>query len=105
MYDKDRFSSDDEMGDAEIDIKPLVQAAKGQERGAGSSSSGAGSSSSGGSNRQQLGICKAAPDNQLRMDSVIWLEEGQVRQKMMVRLKNVERGEIEMELECVPLTQ
>ncbi|XP_078442114.1 putative ADP-ribosylation factor GTPase-activating protein AGD11 isoform X4 [Wolffia australiana] len=53
VFDKDKFSTDDRMGEAEIKIGPLVQR----------------------------------------------------REKMIIPLQNVESGELEIELECVPLPQ
>ena len=38
-------------------------------------------------------------------DSAISIVNGKVKQVVTVRLQNVERGHLEMELECVPLTQ
>ena len=37
--------------------------------------------------------------------SAISIVNGKVKQVVTVRLQNVERGHLEMELECVPLTQ
>ena len=73
------------MGEAEIDIQPLVAAAKAYE--------------------------KSTIDEQMPMqlgkfkDGVIYIIEGKVRQEISLQLQNVERGVLEMELECVPLTQ
>uniref|UniRef100_A0A1D1YH19 Putative ADP-ribosylation factor GTPase-activating protein AGD11 n=3 Tax=Anthurium amnicola TaxID=1678845 RepID=A0A1D1YH19_9ARAE len=92
VYDKDTFTTDDRMGEAEIDIQPLVSAAKAYEN----------------SNiveSMQLGKWLASEDNTLVKDSVISLVEGKVKQEITLRLQNVERGELEIELECVPLTQ
>lgn len=38
-------------------------------------------------------------------DSAISIIDNKVKQEVTVRLQNVERGHLEMELECVPLTQ
>lgn len=92
VYDKDTFSTDDFMGDAEIDIQPLVSAAKASE-------------SSSISESTQLGKWVACKDNTLVKDGVITLVEGKVKQDISLRLQNVERGVLEIELECVPLTQ
>ncbi|CAA6654089.1 unnamed protein product [Spirodela intermedia] len=80
VYDKDTFTTDDRMGEAEIDIQPLVCAAKAHE-------------SSGISEPMQLGRWLASEDNT------------SARTEMTLRLQNVERGELEIELECVPLSQ
>ncbi|VFQ94768.1 unnamed protein product [Cuscuta campestris] len=97
VYDKDTFTTDDFMGDAEIDIQPLVVAAKASE----SSSSSAG----GLDEATHLGKWEASKENTLLKDSIIKLVEGKVKQDISIRLQNVERGVLEIELECVPLTQ
>lgn len=73
VYDKDTFSTDDFMGDAEIDIEPLLAAAKATE----SSTRGGG----------------------------ITFQSGRVKQVVCIHLQNVERGALEIEVECMPLTQ
>lgn len=92
VYDKDTFSTDDFMGEAEIDIQPLVVAAKAYENSTINES-------------MQLGKWLASKDNTLVKDSIISLVDGMVRQEISLRLQNVERGVLEIELECVPLTQ
>ncbi|XP_027186296.1 probable ADP-ribosylation factor GTPase-activating protein AGD11 isoform X4 [Cicer arietinum] len=92
VYDKDSFKTDDFMGEAEIDIQPLVSAAKAYEKSSINES-------------MQLGKWVASGDNTLVKDGIISLEEGKVRQEISLRLQNVERGVLEIELECVPLTQ
>ncbi|ERN16219.1 hypothetical protein AMTR_s00063p00013660, partial [Amborella trichopoda] len=92
VYDKDTFSTDDHMGEAEIDIQPLVSAAKAYENSTITDS-------------MQLGKWLASEDNTLIKDSVISLVDGKVKQEITLRLQNVERGELEIELECVPLSQ
>lgn len=92
VYDKDTFSTDDFMGEAEIDIQPLVSAAKAYE-------------SSTINESMQLGKWVASIDNTLAKDGIITLVDGKVKQEISLRLQNVERGVLEIELECVPLTQ
>ncbi|CAJ2638833.1 probable ADP-ribosylation factor GTPase-activating protein AGD11 isoform X2 [Trifolium pratense] len=92
VYDKDSFKNDDFMGEAEIDIQPLVSAAKAYEKSSINES-------------MQLGKWVASGDNTLVKDGIISLEEGKVRQEISLRLQHVERGVLEIELECVPLTQ
>jgi stromal membrane-associated protein len=92
VYDKDAFTTDDFMGEAEIDIQPLVIAAKAYENSTINES-------------VQLGKWLASKDNTLVKDSIISLVDGMVRQEISLRLQNVERGVLEIELECVPLTQ
>lgn len=92
VYDKDTFSTDDFMGEAEIDIQALVSAAKAYENSTINEST-------------QLGKWIASKDNTLQKDSVITLLDGKVKQEIILRLQNVERGILEIELECVPLSQ
>ncbi|XP_047251283.1 probable ADP-ribosylation factor GTPase-activating protein AGD11 isoform X5 [Capsicum annuum] len=92
VYDKDTFTTDDFMGEAEIDIQPLVTAAKASENSTFSES-------------MPLGKWKASKDNTLVKDGIISLMDGKVKQEITVKLQNVERGVLEIELECVPLTQ
>lgn len=92
VYDKDTFTTDDFMGEAEIDIQPLVTAAKASENSTLCES-------------MPLGKWKASKDNTLVKDGIISLIDGMVKQEATVKLQNVERGVLEIELECVPLTQ
>ncbi|PWA37907.1 C2 domain, Arf GTPase activating protein [Artemisia annua] len=93
VYDRDTFKADDFMGDAEIDIKPLVSAAKASEK----------------SNldlpSMQLEKWVTNKDNTLVKDGVITVAKGIVKQEISLKLQNVEKGVLEIELECVPLTQ
>lgn len=79
------------MGEAELDIQPLVSASQAQE----SCISGS----------RELGKRLVSEDDTLVKDSIISIVDGRIRQNITVKLKNVERGELEIELECVPLTQ
>ncbi|KAM7263092.1 hypothetical protein ACFE04_000775 [Oxalis oulophora] len=92
VYDKDTFSTDDFMGEAEIDIQPLVTAAKAYEKSSIDES-------------MQLGKSVASKDNTYIKDGVISLIDGKVKQEISLRLQHVERGVLEIELECVLLTQ
>ncbi|CAA3022419.1 probable ADP-ribosylation factor GTPase-activating protein AGD11 isoform X4 [Olea europaea var. sylvestris] len=92
VYDKDTFKTDDFMGEAEIDIQPLVSAAKASE-----------CTKVGGS--MPLRKWKASKENTLVRDGVISLEDGRVKQEIALKLQKVERGVLEIELECVSLTQ
>lgn len=92
VYDKDTFKPDDFMGDAEIDIQPLVSAAKASEI-------------SSIREPMQLGSWVASKDNTLVRDGIITFIDGKVKQEISLRLQNVEKGTLDIELECVPLTQ
>ncbi|XP_013698219.1 probable ADP-ribosylation factor GTPase-activating protein AGD11 isoform X3 [Brassica napus] len=92
VYDKDTFTTDDFMGEAEIDIQPLVSAAKAYE-------------TSSIKEPMQLGSWVASKENTLVSDGIISQEEGKVKQDISLRLQKVERGVLEIQLECLPLTQ
>ncbi|KAL6843057.1 hypothetical protein ACP4OV_027131 [Aristida adscensionis] len=95
VFDKDTFSSDDRMGEAEVDIRPLIAATKEHEN-------------STIINPTELYRWSASDDGSsgvLAKDSVISIANGKVKQDITVRLQNVERGELEVEIECVPLSQ
>lgn len=92
MYDKDTFSSDDKMGEAELDIQSLVAAAKACENLIITNST-------------QLSKWLATEGTPLIKDSVISLTDGCIKQEITLRLQNVERGELDIELGCVPLSQ
>ncbi|CAM6111692.1 unnamed protein product [Calypogeia fissa] len=93
VYDKDTFSRDDIMGEAEVDLLPMVSAARMHE---GVESDG---------EKIQIGRWLSTSDNALISDSSIWLSEGRVTQQMSLKLQNVESGELDIALEWVPLTQ
>lgn len=92
VYDKDTFTNDDFMGEAEIDIQPLVTAAKATELVKLEDT-------------MQLGKWVSSADNTLVSDGIINLIDGKVKQDIVLKLQNVERGVLQIELECVPLTQ
>ncbi|XP_059651982.1 probable ADP-ribosylation factor GTPase-activating protein AGD11 isoform X1 [Cornus florida] len=91
VYDKDTFSTDDFMGEAEIDIQPLLSAAKASENSE--------------IKTMHLGKWVACKDNTLVRDGIISLVDGKVKQDIALKLQNVERGVLDIELECVPLIQ
>ena len=85
VYDKDTFSFDDQMGDAEFDIAPIVKA----------------------SNLRLDGIpdgtvlVKVQPSKQnclVEESCVIW-SSGRIVQNLILRLRNVECGEVELQLQ------
>lgn len=89
MFDKDTFSHDDFMGEAEIDIQPLLAAAREYEHAA--------------ANHEMEEWMEATRDQ--HSDCTISIVDGKVKQHINLKLQHVERGEIDIELECVPLTQ
>ncbi|KAI0526768.1 hypothetical protein KFK09_002359 [Dendrobium nobile] len=93
VFDKDTFSTDDEMGEAEIDIQPLVEAAKVYEK------------SFLNAEPIQVGKWLATDYKTLVNDSIFSLVDGKVKQEITLQLQNVESGHLEMELQCMPLSQ
>ncbi|KAK7308707.1 hypothetical protein VNO77_42333 [Canavalia gladiata] len=87
VYDKDTFSGDDRMGEADIDLKPYVQCL-------------------------QMGLsklpngCKVKriqPDRTnglVEESSCVW-QDGNFIQEMILRLRNVESGEVVVEIEWI----
>lgn len=90
VYDHDTFSADDIMGEADIDIQPMITSALAY-----------------GDPRKfsdmQIGKWLKSYDNALIEDSPVNIVAGKVKQELWLRLKNVESGEVELELEWVPL--
>ncbi|XP_058227068.1 protein C2-DOMAIN ABA-RELATED 4-like [Rhododendron vialii] len=87
VFDKDTFSFDDKMGDAEFDIKPLIEAVKMRLEGVASGT--------------RVKSIKPNRENCLSEEScVIWVD-GSVVQNMFLRLRNVECGEVELQLQWI----
>ncbi|KAL8193736.1 hypothetical protein R6Q57_026428 [Mikania cordata] len=84
VYDKDRFSRDDPMGDAELDIKPLVEALRLRLDDL--------------PNETIIATIKPTRTNCLAEESNITWSKGEVIQNMALRLRNVVSGEIEVQL-------
>lgn len=89
VYDKDRFSFDDKMGDAEFDIIPFVEAVRMRFQNIPSGTI----------------ITKIKPSrvNCLAEESNIVWEDGKVVQNMVLRLRNVECGELELQLQWIDI--
>ncbi|VVB12233.1 unnamed protein product [Arabis nemorensis] len=92
VFDYDTFSADDIMGEAEIDIQPLITSAMafGDPEMFGD---------------MQIGKWLKSHDNALIEDSIINIADGKVKQEVQIKLQNVESGELELELEWLPLDQ
>jgi len=90
VYDYDTFSADDIMGEAEIDLQPMITAAMafGDVLMLGN---------------MQIGKWLKTSDNALIKDSTVNILDGKVKQEVFLKLQNVESGEIELELEWIPL--
>ncbi|GMI75190.1 C2-domain ABA-related 9 [Hibiscus trionum] len=91
VYDKDTFSEDDPMGTAEIDIQPYVEAVR-LRKSLGELPNG-------------VALKKLQPSgtNDLADESCIILEDGRITQKMRLKLKNVETGEVLIQIEWVDI--
>ncbi|XP_071717547.1 protein C2-DOMAIN ABA-RELATED 4-like [Rutidosis leptorrhynchoides] len=90
VYDHDMLSKDDPMGDAEFDIKPFLEALKMPrlERHP---------------NGTVLKRISPGRTNYLAEESSIIWKDKEVVQQLSLRLKNVETGEVEIELRWVHL--
>lgn len=86
VFDKDTFI-DDPMGNAELDIRPLVEVVKMKLQDVADNTI----------------VKKLVPNRQncLAEESAIYISEGKVKQDLVLRLKNVERGEIELQLQWI----
>ncbi|PON38277.1 C2 domain containing protein [Parasponia andersonii] len=90
VYDKDTFSFDDKMGDAEFEIGPFTNALKVGLQGLPDGTI----------------ISKVQPcrQNCLADESPIYFSNGKVVQDVVLRLRNVECGEIELQLQWIHVT-
>ncbi|KAM7516369.1 hypothetical protein LguiA_005952 [Lonicera macranthoides] len=90
VYDKDTFTFDDKMGDAEFDIRPFVEAVKMHLESLPSGTI----------------ITRIIPSRQncLAEESNILWANGKVVQDMTLRLRNVECGEVELQLQWIDVT-
>ncbi|CAK9179142.1 unnamed protein product [Ilex paraguariensis] len=87
VYDKDTFTMDDKMGDAEFDIKPFVEAVKMRLHDL--------------PNETIITKIRPSRENCLAEESNIIWTNGKVVQNMVLRLQNVERGEVELQLQWI----
>ncbi|XP_071699731.1 probable ADP-ribosylation factor GTPase-activating protein AGD11 [Rutidosis leptorrhynchoides] len=95
VFDKDKFTTDDFMGEAEFDIDPLVAAANDLEiRNPSSDPS-----------KKIEKVRDGKGKNPVVNNGMITVADGKAKQGVVLKLENVESGEIEIEIECVPLTQ
>ncbi|KAL0429556.1 UNVERIFIED_CONTAM: protein C2-DOMAIN ABA-RELATED 4 [Sesamum radiatum] len=89
VFDHDTFSPDDPMGDAEFHITQFMEAVRMELEGVPD-----------GTIITKVQPCRA---NCLAEESCIVWTEGHVSQDMCLRLKNVECGEVEIQLQWIPL--
>lgn len=92
VFDHDIISKDDIMGEAEVDLQPMITAAM----------------AFGDPDLladMQIGKWLKSEDNALAKDSAVNVVDGKVKQEVSLRLQNVESGEVDLELEWIPLNQ
>lgn len=92
VYDYDTFSADDIMGEAEIDLQPLITSAMAF-------------GDAGMFSNMQIGKWLKSHDNALIADSTVNIVDGKVKQEISLKLQNVESGELDLELEWMALEQ
>ncbi|TQE12060.1 hypothetical protein C1H46_002454 [Malus baccata] len=92
VFDHDTFSADDIMGEAEVDLQPLITSAMAF-------------GDAGMFGNMQIGKWLKSHDNALVDDSTVNIVDGKVKQEVCLKLQNVECGEIDLELEWMPLEQ
>ncbi|CAM8940348.1 unnamed protein product [Rhodiola kirilowii] len=89
VYDHDTFTKDDKMGVAEFDVKPFLTSLKTKTDGLPS-----------GTVLSRIQPCRK---NCLSDESCIMWKDGKVIQDMILRLKDVECGEVEIQLQWIDL--
>ncbi|XP_019433179.1 PREDICTED: protein C2-DOMAIN ABA-RELATED 4-like isoform X1 [Lupinus angustifolius] len=89
VYDHDTFSKDDKMGDAEIEISPFIEALRSNVTGLPSGT--------------VISRIQPSKQNCLADESCITYTSGKVIQDMILRLQNVECGEVEIQLHWIHL--
>ncbi|GKC02744.1 ADP-ribosylation factor GTPase-activating protein AGD12-like protein [Tanacetum coccineum] len=89
VFDYDTFSADDIMGEAEIDIQPMLTSAMAY-----------GDASQFGD--MQIGKWLKSHDNALLEDSTVNIVDGKIKQEVSLQLQNVESGIIYLEVEFIP---
>nr|XP_043632921.1 protein C2-DOMAIN ABA-RELATED 4-like [Erigeron canadensis] len=88
VYDRDLFSLDDKMGDAEFDFTPFLEAVRMRLK-------------DDVPNNTIITTVKPTRTNCLAEESHITWTDGRVVQNMVLRLRNVECGEIEIKLSWI----
>ncbi|XP_059453842.1 protein C2-DOMAIN ABA-RELATED 4-like [Corylus avellana] len=89
VYDHDTFTKDDKMGDADFDVKAYIEALRMNLQGLPSGTI----------------ITRVQPSRQncLAEESCILWSDGKVVQDLVLRLRNVECGEVEIQLQWIDL--
>ncbi|XP_050230325.1 protein C2-DOMAIN ABA-RELATED 4-like [Mercurialis annua] len=89
VYDRDTFSLDDKMGDAEFEIRPFLEALRMQLESL--------------PNGTIITRIQPSRENCLAEEShIVWVN-GKVVQNLFLRLRNVECGEIELQLQWIDI--
>lgn len=89
VYDKDTFTRDDSMGNAEIDIKPCIECLRMELQGL--------------PDGTKVDRIQPSRNNCLADESCIIWNKGKMTQDMVLRLRNVESGEVEVQIEWIDL--
>ncbi|KAK9091590.1 hypothetical protein Sjap_024767 [Stephania japonica] len=89
VYDYDTLTFDDNMGEAEIDIQPLIENVRMEQE-----------NFADGTIIKKILPCR---ENYLVEESCVVFKDNKVVQDMCLRLKNVESGEIEIQLQWIDL--
>lgn len=87
VYDHDTFSMDDKMGDAELDIRPFIEGVRMRLEGL--------------PNGTIITKIQPSRSNCLSEESSVIWKDGKVVQDMCLRLRNVECGEVEIQLQWI----
>lgn len=89
VFDKDTFTVDDKMGQAEIDIKPYIEAMQMELENL----------------PNGCAVKKVQPSrtNCLADESIVEWNGGKMTQDMRLRLKNVECGEVEISIQWIDI--
>ncbi|KAL6888848.1 hypothetical protein ACP4OV_009874 [Aristida adscensionis] len=90
VFDHDMVSKDDIMGEAEIDLQTMINAA-------------AAFGDPEELSDMQIGRWLKSADNALVKDSAVVIAGGKVKQGVSLKLQNTESGELELEMEWMPL--
>uniref|UniRef100_A0A0A0LY16 ADP-ribosylation factor GTPase-activating protein AGD12-like n=1 Tax=Cucumis sativus TaxID=3659 RepID=A0A0A0LY16_CUCSA len=92
VFDHDIILSNDLMGEAEIDLQPMI-----------TSAIAFGDAEM--LENMQIGKWLKSDDNALVNDSAVVIVDGKVKQEVSLKLQNVESGEVHLELEWIPIDQ
>lgn len=89
VFDKDTFSRDDRMGDAEFEIQSFIEAVR--------------MDLSGLPDGTIIRTVRPERNNCLSGESPVVWKDGRITQDLVLRLRNVERGEVELQLQWVSI--